>query len=234
MISSFYTGAVGLSQLQKGMDVTSNNVANASTTGYMASAPRFSDLIYTNLNAAANAASELKAGHGTKLGKTDTIFTEGDLKKTGTNTDYALTQPNQFFAIQTQSGIRYTRNGNFHVSIQPGANYLVDSTGGYVLNARGQRIPMKTDNDTPDIGVYTFDNCDGLTRVGNSYFTPTNLSGAAKTVVNADLKKGWLEGSSIDFTDEVSSMIELQRSFQMNSKVVQVSDEIMQTVNSLR
>ncbi len=234
MISSFYTAATGTIQLQKGVDVTANNIANVSTTGYKSSSPSFADLIYTNIHAAAGADSNLKSGHGTKLQKTDTLFTQGDFQHSERPTDYALTQPNEFFAVETNGVIKYTRNGNFHLSEQQGKNYMVDSNGGYVLNSKGQPITVNSEQDNADIGVFTFANCDGLTREGSSYFTATNASGTAGAVTNPELKKGYLENSSVDLSDEMVSVIDLQRSFQFNSKIVQVSDEIMQTVNGLR
>lgn len=234
MISSFYTASTGVVQLQKGMDVTANNIANLSTTGYKPSAPSFSDLIYTNINAAANSNTALKSGHGTKLGKTDTLFTTGTPRSTGRSLDFALTQPNQFFAVRSKGTVQYTRGGNFHLSVQQGGNYLVDSAGGYVLDAGGQPIKLANDQSAVRPGVFTFANCDGLERSGDSYFTATAVSGAATAAANPEWKQGALEDSSADMSTEMASVIELQRAFQMNSKVVQMSDEIMQTLNALR
>ena len=233
MITSFYTAATGTIQLQKGVDVTANNIANVSTTGYKASASTFSDLIYTNMNAAQGTNTDLKSGHGTKLQKTDTLFTQGGFQHTDRPFDYALTQPNDFFAVETNGVVKYTRNGNFHIS-QQDKRYLVSADGGYVLDAKGQRISVANEQDNPAIGMFSFDNCDGLLREGDTSFTATASSGAAKAVTDPELKKGWLEDSAVNVADEMVSVIELQRAFQFNSKIVQVSDEIMQTVNGLR
>lgn len=234
MISSFYTAATGTIQLQKGVDVAANNIANVATNGYKPTEATFSDLLYTNMHAATGTNTDLKSGHGAKLSKTDTLFDEGDLTQTKRPLDYALTQANQFFAVQINGTVKYTRNGNFHISEQQDGNYLVSSDGGYVLGANGQPIKVKNEQDNPAIGVYSFSNCDGLNRDGNSYFTATGLSGAAAPLNGAEVKKGWLEGSSVNLSSEMTSVIELQRAFQFNSKIVQMSDEIMQTVNGLR
>jgi len=234
MISSFYTASTGVINLQKGFDVTANNVANISTNGYKMTQASFADLIYTNIDAAQGATSKLKSGHGVKLAKTDTLFTPGNLKNTGRSMDFALTGSNDFFAIQTDSGVKYTRDGNFHLSSENGTNYLTATDGGYALNAQGQKITMKSESDTPTVGVFAFQNTDGLSREGNCYFTPSSTSGAASAVANAEIKTGYLEESSVDVSDQMVSIIELQRAFQFNSKIVQMSDEIMQTVNSLR
>nr|WP_319488391.1 flagellar hook-basal body protein [uncultured Caproiciproducens sp.] len=234
MISSFYTSSTGAINLQSGFDVTANNIANVSTVGYKTSNASFSDLIYTNINAAQGADSTLKSGHGTKLQKTDTLFTEGGLRETGGALDYALVNSNNFFAVKKNGEVNYTRNGNFHLSVENGNNFLVASDGGYVLDAGGKAITIKSEDDSPAIGVYSIKNEDGLVREGNTSFSINTLSGAATAVTDPEIKKGYLEDSGVDLADQMSSVIELQRAFQFNSKIVQLSDEIMQTVNSLR
>ena len=235
MISSFYTAATGLTELQKGFEVSANNIANISSTGYKASDASFADLIYTNINDPKGKATDLKSGHGVKLDKTDTQFTMGDLQQTSRPLDYALTTNNDFFAVQTGGTVEYTRNGNFHLSEEQGKSYLVSSDGGYVLDPKGQKIAVTNEKDKLNVGVYTFANCDGLERAGgNSAFTATSASGAAKVVTNAEVKKEWLEGSNVNMADEMVSVMELQRAFQFNSKIVQFSDEISQTINGLR
>lgn len=234
MISSFYTAATGTINLQKAFDVTANNIANVSTTGFKSSEPSFADLIYTNINAPQNANTNLKSGHGAKLQKTDTLFKQGNFKQTDRNLDFALPQENAFFAIQTGGKVKYTRNGDFHLSVENGRNYLTSSDGGYVLDAKGQRISLNSEKDAPAVGVFSFQNTDGLSREGNTYFTPSAISGQAAAIVNPEVKTGYLEDSAVDLSDQMTSVIELQRAFQFNSKIIQMSDEIMQTVNSLR
>jgi flagellar basal-body rod protein FlgG len=234
MISSFYTAATGAIELQKGFDVTANNIANVSSTGYKASNPTFADLIYTNINAAQGTAADLRSGHGVKLDKADVQYTSGALEQTDRSLDYAVTAANDFFAVQTGEKVVYTKNGNFHLSVQQDKNYLVSSDGGYVLDSKGQPITVANEGDNLDIGVYTFANSDGLARAENCAFTATGSSGAAQAVTSPEIKKGWLEGSNVNVADEMASVIDLQRTFQFNSKIVQISDEIMQTVNALR
>jgi flagellar basal-body rod protein FlgG len=234
MISSFYTAATGMINLQKGFDVTANNIANASTTGFKSSQTSFADLVYTNISAAQNANTNLKSGHGAKLQKTDTLFEQGILNQTNRSLDFALPANNTFFAIQTDGKVKYTRNGNFHLSMENGKNYLASSDGGYVLDAKGQKITVSNEEDTPAIGVFTFQNTDGLVREGSTYFMPSAYSGQATAPAKAEIKKGYLENSSVNLSDEMISVIGLQKAFQFNSKIIQMSDEIMQTVNSLR
>lgn len=234
MITSFYTAATGAIQLQKGLDVTANNIANVSTSGFQSQKNSFADLVYTNIHAPEDADTELVTGHGTKLAKADTVFSTGVLNKTMRSLDYALPASHQFFAIDTGNGVEYTRNGNFRISIEQGGNYLVSSDGGYVLDANGQRIQVEKEEDPAPVGVFTFQNCDGLTRSAGTYFHATELSGQPRAVEDAEVKQGYLEGASVSMPDEMTSILEIQRAFQMNSKIVQMSDEIMQTVNSMR
>lgn len=234
MIQSFYTAAAGTIQLQKGLDVTANNIANVSTTGFQAQKTSFADLVYTNIHAPEGTDSDLVTGHGTKLQKTDTVFAVGTLQRTMIPTDYALPQANQFFAIQTDDGVRYTRNGNFHLSTQNNGIYLTAQDGGYVLGANNQPVQVENEEDPAAIGVFTFTNCDGLERSGGTYFLPTERSGQAAVAADAEVRQGYIEGSGVSLPDEMVSILETQRAFQFNSKILQMSDEIMQTVNSLR
>lgn len=235
MIRSFYTAAASLTETQKGFDVTANNISNASSSGYKASKATFADLMYTNIKDAEGANSDLKSGHGAKLDKTDIEMSQGDLQQTDLPFDYAIISPNGFFAVQKNGRVEYTKNGNFHLTVVQDKNYLTTSDGGFVLDSKGQPVTVESENDTPaDIGVYTFQNSGALERIGSCSFLPTAASGAAVAAENPELKKGWLEGSNVSLTDEMATVMSLQRAFQMNSKMVQMSDEIAQTINSLR
>jgi flagellar basal-body rod protein FlgG len=234
MITAFYTAATGAVQLQKGLDVTANNVANVSSTGYKASQSTFADLVYTNIDAPQGSNSDLKSGHGVKLDKTSTLLSQGGLEQTGRSLDYAVTADNGFFAVQKGNTVEFTKNGDFHLSTVDGKNYLSTSDGGLVLDSKGQPITAVNEQDNLDVGVYTFSNCDALERVGDTSFTATDGSGAAQAVTSPEIKKGWLEGSNVNMADEMVSVMELQRAFQMNSKIIQISDEISQNINSLR
>lgn len=234
MIHSYYTSALGMLGTEKGLDVTANNIANISTTGYKSAEPTFADLVNTSVNSSGGAASSLKVGNGTRLSNTDTVFTPGSLQQTGRSLDFALTDQGSFFAIQDGSTVRYTRNGNFHLSEESGVSYLTDSNGGYVLDPQGGRIIVNNENDAVNLGVFTFANTDGLVRDGDTSFVPSAASGAATAVNNPEIKRMCLEDSTVDISDEITNMMEMQRAFQMNSKMVQISDEIMQTLNGLR
>lgn len=236
MLTSFYTASVGAISQQKGLDVTANNIANASTGGFKADKASFSDLLYTNVREPESTDSNLKVGHGAKVGKTDTLFTPGSIQQTDKSLDYALTDNNTFFAVKTTDGsVKYTRNGSFQMSkATDGKFYLADDKGSLVLDSHGQTITVKDEDDKQNVGVYTFKNLDGLSKAGDSYFNATAVSGEASVAQNAKVKQKYVEGSSVDMADEMSNVITSQRAFEFNAKIVQISDELMQTLNSMR
>ena len=236
MTTGFYAAAAGAIGQQQAVDITSNNISNISTQGYKADRASFADLLYTNVKDESGDSS-LKVGHGTKVGKTDTLYELGGMSQTGESQDYALTDARDFFAVRTADGtVKYTRNGNFHKAAGgDGKYYLADSEGSFVLGPTGNPIAFSGDDrQAQKVGVYTFGNLGGLEKAGESYYTATGLSGAASAVQNADVRQGYLEDSAANLSTELSDMIVQQRAFEVNAKMVQMTDEVMQTVNNLR
>lgn len=235
MLTSFYTASTGTIQIQKGMDVVANNIANVSTTGFKPSETNFSDLVYTAMQ---GTGQNMKLGHGAKLAKTDVVFSNGGINQTGRNLDFAVFDRTGFFGIITPEGMKYTKNGNFFLSEgEDGAFYLASELGGFVADAQGNPIAINPDTletQTLAVGVFTFENLDGLMRDGDSAFLATPNSGNAVAVPDAEVQQGFLEGSAVDMAQEMSSVIQLQRAFQLNTRIVQMADEVMQTVNSMR
>lgn len=226
MLNSFYTAATGAMQLQKGFDVTANNVANLSTTGYKSADATFADLVDTKVHA-------LEIGNGARLQDTSTVFQKGNLSVTNNPYDFALTDPHTFFAVQEGTNVYYTQSGSFRLSAETDGNYLVTSGGAYVLNANGGRIKVNNKEENLNVGVFTFANCDALVREGDTRFSASSGSGQALTVGDGGFVRGSVESSAVDFTEEMTSVIELQRAFQMNSKMIQISDEATETINKL-
>jgi flagellar basal-body rod protein FlgG len=234
MLTSFYTSAAGTITQQQSLDIVANNLSNVSTGGYQPSRASFSDLLYTNLHEPENARRQ--AGHGEKIGKTDTVFKNGGVQSTGRKLDYALPDGNSFFAAQTSDGdIRYTRNGSFYMSqASDGTYYLADSAGGWVLDGGGNPIPVTDEDAKLPVGIYRFQNRDGLLKTGDNYFQATDVSGAASPDAGGEALQGTLESSAVEMTDGMYDLIQTQKAFAFNAKLVQMSDEITQTVNSLR
>lgn len=236
MNTAFYTSAVGTMQTQKGLDTIANNVANVSTYGYKPSTVSFAELMHTNLK---GLGQNLTVGHGVKLQKTDILFDQAALKTTDRPLDYAITTKNGFFQVVSETGeISYTRDGNFNLQETGNGSFiLVSSYGGYVADRNNNPIiiqdPSTLNEQVLDIGVFSFPNIDGLSRGGNGLFIATETSGQPQ-LSETEIKRGYLEHSGVQLASEMSDMIRVQRTFQMNARMVQISDEVEQTINNLR
>ncbi len=230
MIRAFYTAAAGANSNQTYLDVISNNLANIQTDGYKALKPEFSDLLYTNLTQVGE--GSLMVGSGSKIDKTDTLFNEGTLIQTDKLTDFAILGDG-FFAIQKEDETLYTRTGAFTVGNIDGENYLMLDSG-YVLDNNEEPIILTEGENEINIGVYKFTNNFDLERVGNNLFRIANENAEYEISEVAEVKRGYVEGSNVVLAQEMVKMIQSQRAFQFNSKIIQVADEIEQTINSLR
>lgn len=235
MTTGFHTAATGMVWAQKALDVTANNVANLSTDGYQADRASFSDLLYTEVRTQGQD-PKLKTGSGSRLGKTDTLFTASPLDATGAAQDYGLPDARNFFAVRTADGRTvFTRNGNFSLSKHAdGRFYLSDSAGGEVLDPAGMPIAVADAGKAQNVGVFTFRNLDGLVKAGGNGYEATARSGAAYAAQGAEVRQGYLESSAADMTTELSNMITQQRAFELDAKMTTMTDEVMQTVNNLR
>lgn len=244
MNSAFYTGVSGMIAFQEHMNTTAHNIANSGTTGYKSSRSSFSDLLYTQMDVKTD--GEKMAGHGVKNGGPDLIMGQSSLRMTDQPLDFAIVGDG-YFALDDGSGVRkYTRNGNFSVSSEGKNNYLVSRMdGSYVLDGRGRKITVtkgdKGDYDTAAVsdalGVYTFNNAFGLQRANGACFTESDNSGRAKSITGTDaydLRTSTLENSGVNLGDEMLNVIQSQRAFQMNSKIVQTADQIEEMINNLR
>ena len=232
MINAFYTASVGVNQTQKALDVIANNTANVNTDGFKRGQASFSDLMYTNVHATEED-TRLKFGHGTKMNKVDIVHNQAGIKNTERKLDFAIVDDG-YFAIETNDGVKYTRSGSFHASLENEEMYLVNGNNGYVLDQDGERITIENIDSEIIPGIYTFENNDGLLIEGGLYFNETDVSGVAEVNTEAEFKRGFLESSNVDVAQTMADMMISQRAFQFNSKMVQTADEIMQTVNGLR
>lgn len=235
----FYSAKSGLISMQQGLDVVSNNISNVQTNGYKEIRATFSDLLYTSQK---SQNPEAQTGHGVKLTKTDLMYEHGQLLLTNRELDFA-TPTDGFFAVRNAAGdINYTKDGAFYVS-QMGEDWnLVTANGDNVLGYDLQPIVIPLTEDqllnyeslNDRLGVFAFKNPYGLDAVGNNTYSETLSSGIAIADYDAVKLSGALELSSVDLAEQMMKMIELQRAFQLNSKMVQTSDEIENIVNNLR
>lgn len=238
---SFYTAAIGAEQQQQRLNVQANNIANISTYGFKAQKPSFSALMYGNVQGANNV--NLPRGSGTAMTMADTDFAQSTIVPTGYTLDRAI-QGDGFFALydpKTQE-TSYTRDGSFTTSIVERENangeketvkMLSDGDGRFVLSDSGNVIEITDDEKTLPIGVYTFENTDGMTRVGANRYMPVAKNGAVQKGTGT-IVSGSLELSNADLAEQLTKVIEAQRSYSYALKMVQTSDEIESTANALR
>lgn len=240
MIRGFYTARSGLKAHQEHLNTIGNNIANVNTVGFKPMRTSFTDLMYQNLNRV-DVENEILVGHGVKINKNDPMMAAAGFEATDYPLDYAIVEENGFFAVENQQGqIYYTRAGDFRLSNEDDTYYLVTGNGDKVLDADGTTIEVEFDDannmifDPSVIGVYSFPNPYGLSLIGNSLFAETPESGAAEALEEPTLKSGYVERSGVEISNEMVNMIEASKAFSFSSRMLQVTDEVEQTVNSLR
>lgn len=250
MNAGFYTGVSGMVAFQREMDVTANNIANVNTVGFKPSRVSFGDLFYTQMDTHEGAGSTM--GHGVKAQSADLTTEAGLYEQTQQALDFAIVGDGYFAIERGDANTVYTRNGSFKIGVEKQKSYLTTSAGDYVLNASGKRIEISRmeNSNLPDlseikesIGLFSFANPLGLEPAENSCFKATDRSGIAQaqtnnkkssTEGNITLMSGALENSAVDLTKEMVNVIQSQRAFQFNAKIVQVSDQIEEIINNLR
>lgn len=270
MVRSLWTAATGMIAQQTNMDTIANNLSNVNTTGYKTQVNEFKSLLYqtiqtrtTSANGAAKP-SEAQVGLGVRNASITSIFKDGALLANEKETSFAL-QGKGFFAVRGDDGnTYYTRNGNFEFSRAVNGNMLSNSQGMPVLDTNGNPIILDEqytvsnivvmkdgvicypdENGNPQslniqIGVFQFNNPNGLNRMENSLYEQTAASGVPineTTNPNVDKTKviqGYLEGSGVQVADEMVNMIVAQRAYELNSKAIIASDEMLQQANNLR
>ncbi len=234
---SFFSGAVGAWQMQNRMDVIANNISNVNTQGFKAKNGVFTELVYKNLNAAEGTDTRLIYGAAAKMNKTDTDFSQGVPIETGEPLDY-LIMGEGFFAVYNPEteDISYTRDGSFKLSRQlNGQFYLTNSLGEWVLDERQNPITADMASNPESIGIYVFEQKNGMENIGDNKFTITEKNGAP-VVFNGlgRLTQGYIEESNVDLAKEITRVIETQRAYQLSLRMVQTTDEIENTINNLR
>ncbi|MCI8795887.1 MAG: flagellar hook-basal body protein [Dorea sp.] len=235
MYTSFYTAARGAMEEQKKMDVVGNNLANVNNYGYKAKTTVFYDLMYYNLNNYTGADTPLKAGTGIHVEKTNTNFDPMGFVTTEGKFDYAIVQEG-FFMLRSPitNEITYSRNGHFSMSKRGDEFYLVNDNGNFVLDQNQNPIQVIDGELSSEIGVYGFNILDGMQSIGNNEFTPVLKNGQPFLIPGAKLENKMLEMSGVNVADDFTRMIEAQRAYSYALKMVQTSDEIVNTINTLR
>lgn len=261
MIRALFTAATGMVGQQTNIDTIANNLANVNTTGFKKSRVNFKDLFYETVRPAGTqtGAGEIlpegiQIGHGVRLGSVAKQFTQGNLVQ-GNTLDIAI-EGDGFFQVDLPDGTTgYTRDGSFRVNNngtmvtvdgfpltpaitipQDAVTVSIGQDG--VVEATTQGSPTPTNLGT--IQLVRFINNGGLdARMGHNILLETEASGAPIPGEpgldgNGLIAQGYLENSNVQVVEEILNLIIAQRAYEANSKVIQTSDEMLQTANNVR
>lgn len=241
---SFYTGAVGAYQQNQRMNVQANNIANVNNYGFKAERATFHHLMYSNVRGI-NEDDPLPKGSGAKMVKASIDFEKSSYNETGRNFDFAI-EGDGFFALWDPATGEYTysRDGSFTMSqymLDDGNGgttthwYLSDGLGRFVMSRTGQLIEVDPEdlNAEQPVGVFDFVNTNGMQNVSENRFVPVEKNGQLR-IGTGKVVQRMLEQSNVDLANELTKVIESQRSFTYALKMIQTSDEIETTVNGLR
>lgn len=263
MMRALWTASTGMRSQQTNIDIISNNLSNVNTTAYKGQRAEFKDLLYVtmkenNRNEGVGRPVNVEVGHGVGIVATTRDFKTGGLMETQNNLDVAI-KGDGFFSVEMPDGTTsYTRDGSFKISVEDGASYLVTSDGYYILNGE-ERIEIPADasdinidetglitvktgegepTDSGRITLSNFINPSGLLSAGKNLYTETAASGVATAMDPENMKssmiQGYLEASNVQVVDEMVKMITAQRAYEINSKAITTSDEMLQTANNLK
>ncbi|GFE59503.1 flagellar basal-body rod protein FlgG [Geobacter sp. AOG2] len=261
MLRALWTAASGMQSQQTNIDVIANNLANVNTTGFKKSRADFQDLMYQNLKTTGSPSTNttqvptgIQIGLGTRLAAVTKLFTSGDFTQTGNDLDMAI-EGDGFFQIQMPDGTTaYSRAGAFkkdstgrivtsdgypllpEIVIPTNATKIsIGNDGTVSVTQAGQTAPTNVGN----IQLAQFANPAGLAAQGKNLFLQTDASGNATTGTPGQtgigtITQGFLEMSNVNVASEMVNMIVGQRAYEINSKAVQASDEMLQTANNMK
>ena len=260
MMRSLWIAKTGMEAQQTQLDHISHNLANSATNGYKKSHAVFEDLMYQNLRqTGANSTEQttlptgLQVGLGTRAVATSRSFSQGNLQTTERSLDIAV-RGNGFFEIQMPDGTAgYTRDGSFQVNaqgqmvtnngfpVQPGITIPANATsiavgqdGVVSVVVPGQAAPQQVGQ----LQLTNFINPAGLEPKGQNLYTETAASGAPTTGTPGQesfgqLQQGAVETSNVNVVEELVGMIQTQRAYELNSKAIQTSDQMLQRLTQL-
>ncbi|MFT8211225.1 MAG: flagellar basal-body rod protein FlgG [Symbiopectobacterium sp.] len=260
MIRSLWIAKTGLNAQQTNMDVISNNLANVSTNGFKRQRAVFEDLLYQTIRQPGAQSSEqttlpsgLQLGMGVRPVSTERIHTQGGMSETGNSKDVAI-RGQGFFQVQMPDGTTaYTRDGAFQLD---GNGQLVTSSGYLVqpaitIPANATELSIGRDgivsvklqgqtamNQIGQLTLATFINDSGLESIGENLYLETTSSGAPNETnpgLNGAglLYQKFVETSNVNVAEELVSMIQTQRAYEINSKAISSSDQMLQKLTQL-
>ncbi|MBW9266328.1 MAG: flagellar basal-body rod protein FlgG [Candidatus Thiodiazotropha sp. (ex. Lucinisca nassula)] len=258
MYPALWIAKTGLDAQQTNMAVISNNLSNVNTTGYKRDRAVFNDLIYQNLRQVGAQSSEntelpsgLMVGTGVRVVATQKEHSQGNIVQTGNSLDVAIQGKGYFQVLHPDGNIVYTRDGTFSLTadgnivtpngyeLQP-AMTVPSNAVSLTIGSDGVVSTLVSGNNTPtqigQIELAYFVNPQGLEPIGDNLYRETNASGGVNTTIpgtdsTGTLIQAALESSNVNVVEELVNMIETQRAYEMNSKAISTTDEMLSYVN---
>jgi flagellar basal-body rod protein FlgG len=259
MTPALWAAKTGLDAQQLRMAIISNNLANADTNGFKSGRAVFEDLVYQNMRQAGGLSSQqtelpsgVNIGTGVRIVSTEKRFTQGSLVQTGAPLDVGIEGRGFFEVLQPDGTVGYTRDGSFKLNsegemvtssgypLQPGItipegaqSVTIGSDGVVSAQLTGQPAPVQVGSIT----LTDFINPSGLQAEGHNLFTETAASGAPQQGTPGEnglgtLAQNSLETSNVNIVEELVSMIEAQRAYEMSSRAISTTDEMLQFVTN--
>jgi flagellar basal-body rod protein FlgG len=259
MNPALWAAKTGLDAQQTRMAVVSNNLANVNTTGFKKSRAVFEDLLYQNVRQVGGATSQdtqapsgLSLGTGVRVVATEKTYTQGSLNQTGNSLDLAISGRGFFQVLLPDGTLGYTRAGDFQMNnqgqlvtssgytVQPGINIpqgaqsiTIGNDGVVSVLVAGASAPTQVGQ----IQLADFVNPAGLQPKGENLLVESASSGAAQTGNPGlsglgALNQGMVESSNVNVVEEMVNMIETQRAYEMNTKAIQTTDQMLQFLST--
>lgn len=261
MLRSLWTASSGMKSQQVNIDSISHNLANVNTVSFKKGRVNFQDLMYQEFRAAGAPTATgiehptgIQIGLGTKVVSTEKIFTQGSFEQTGNQFDVAI-EGDGFFQVTIPTGeTAYTRDGGFKVdadgNLTTTEGYLIeptitipDNATEFIVGSDGTvavSIPGETEvTEVGNLETVRFINPAGLKYIGKNSYLETGASGGPNVGTPGEdglgtLVQGIREMSNVNVVDEMVNMISAQRAYEVNSKAIQTSDEMLQVANGLK
>ncbi len=255
---SLFTAATGMRAQQMRIDNIANNLSNASTNGYKKTRATFEDLVYQNVPVGGTSIinqrpASLEMGTGTRMVATVRNFETGDLTYTGNEYDLAI-GGRGFFVVQDANGAqKFTRDGRFirnvngelvtpaGLTLSPSIQIPQEASRVVISEDGNVQVEYPGDTNLVTVGqlqLVDFQNPSGLRAVGGNLYIATPESGQQQFMDPAqgfvNIQQAFIESSNVDVAEELINMIVAQRSFELTSKVVETSDQMMQTVATMK
>ena len=256
---SLYSAATGMEAQQLNLNTIANNLANVNTPGFKRSKIEFQDLLYqkprssgTDSGGGNIVPTGIEVGNGSRVAATSKVFTQGQLTQSGEKLDLAI-QGDGFFEVQRPDGtIGYTRDGSFKLNAQ-GA--VVTSDGLPLLSgfqpippgassvniAQNGQVTVQSASGTTSfrLTMTRFANPSGLRSMGGNIYEESAASGPPETGSPGEagygsIMQGYIESSNVNIVEEMVNLITAQRAYEINSKSIQTSDEMLQNVANMK